>query len=224
MVGLVFSKINEAENIGYLIPTEEIRQFLKHVNKGRYDGNELLLDDYQTAENVALRKFLKIPENVTGVVITRPYSDDKDYPLQKWDVVTHVGPHAIDNQGYVDVREGLRMRFLYYVARLAKDGKIDLTILRDGEKKEVSVPVAPQREMVMPMLQDKYPEYFIYGPMVFEAATQEYVRALGGNGIRRTSRTAKSDVGSDVRQAARAGRASGGARDADVSASAHQGL
>ncbi len=183
VVGLVFSKINEAENIGYLIPTEEIREFLKHSDKGKYDGNELLLDDYQTAENDALRKFLKMPSEITGVVITRPYSDDKDYPLKKWDVVTHVGTHAIDNQGYVDVREGLRMRFLYYVARLAKDGKIALTILRDGEKKEVSVPVAPQREMVMPMLQDKYPDYFIYGPMVFEAASQEYVRALGGNGL-----------------------------------------
>ena len=29
----------------------------------------------------------------------------------------------------LDVREGLRMRFLYYVARLAKDHKIALTIL-----------------------------------------------------------------------------------------------
>jgi len=124
-----------------------------------------------------------MPADVTGVIITKPYSDDKDYPLRKWDVVTHVGSHTIDNQGYVDVREGLRLRFLYYVARLAKDGKIDLKIRRDGEEKEVSVPVAPRREMVMPTLQDGYPDYFIYGPLVFEAATQEYVRALGGNGI-----------------------------------------
>ena len=138
----------------------------------------LLLDEYQTAENEALRKFLKIPADVTGIVITKPYSDDEDYPLKQWDVITHVGTHAIDNQGYVDVRDGLRMRFLYYVARLAKDGKIDLTILRDGEKKEVSVPVAPRRETVLPTLQDEYPEYFIYGPLVFEVASQEYVRAL----------------------------------------------
>ena len=117
IVGLVFSKINEAENIGYLIPTDEIREFLKHAKDGKYEGNMLLLDEYQTAENEALRKFLKIPDDVTGVVITRPYSDDKDYPLKQWDVVTHVGTHAIDNQGYVDVRDGLRMRFLYYVAR-----------------------------------------------------------------------------------------------------------
>lgn len=183
IVGLVFSKINEAENIGYLIPTDEIREFMKHVKDGKYDGNMLLLDEYQTAENEALRKFLKIPDDVTGIVITDPYSDDKDYPLKQWDVVTHVDSHAIDNQGYVDVRDGLRMRFLYYVARSAKDGKIDLTILREGEKKDVSVPVAPRRETVIPTIQDGYPEYFIYGPLVFEVASQEYVRGLGGNGM-----------------------------------------
>lgn len=185
IVGLVFSKINEAENIGYLIPTNEIRSFLKAADDGKkkYDGNAMLLDDFQTAENEALRKFLKIPADVTGIVINKPYRDDDDYPLKKWDVITAIGPHTIDNQGYVDVREGLRMRFLYYVAQLAKDGKVDLTILRDGEKKQVSVPVAPRRDTVLPMLQDEYPEYFIYGPLVFEVASQEYVRALGAQGM-----------------------------------------
>ena len=183
IVGLVFSKINAAENIGYLIPPDEIREFLKHVDEGKYEGNMLLLDEYQTAENAALRKYLKIPADVTGIVINKPYRDDDDYPLKQWDVITHVGPHAIDNQGYVDIRDGLRMRFLYYVTRLAKDGKIDLTILRNGEKKEVTVPVAPRRETVLPTLQEKYPEYFIYGPLVFEVASQEYVRALGGSGM-----------------------------------------
>jgi S1-C subfamily serine protease len=183
IIGLVFSKIVAAENIGYLIPTEEIRQFLAGSKDGKYAGNMLLLDDFQTAENDALRKFLKIPDDVTGVVVNRPYGDDDDYPLKKWDVITHVGTHAIDNQGYVDIRDGLRMRFLYYVARLAKDGKIGLTIRRNGEKKEVSVPVAPHRDFVVPMLEDEYPEYFIDGPLVFAVATQEYVRALGPNGI-----------------------------------------
>lgn len=183
VVGLVFSKINEAENIGYLIPTEEIREFLKGVSNGKYTGNMLLLDEYQTAENDALRAFLKLPTEVTGVVITKPYRDEDDYPLKQWDVVTHVGSHAIDNQGYVDVREGLRMRFLYYVARLAKEGKVALTVVRKGEKQDLTVPVAPRREFLVPILEDQYPDYFIYGPLVFAVATQEYVRALGANGL-----------------------------------------
>jgi S1-C subfamily serine protease len=183
IVGLVFSKIAEAENIGYLIPPEEIRSFLRDVSDGEYTGNMLLLEHFQTAENEALRKFLKMPADTTGLIVTRPYRDDDDYPLKKWDVVTHVGVHAIDNQGYAEVREDLRLRFLYYVSRLANDGHVPLTILRDGEKKEVSVPVEPRRDFLVPLLEDGYPQYFIYGPLVFTAATQEYVRSLGGQGM-----------------------------------------
>ena len=141
IAGLVFSKIQEADNIGYLIPPEEIRSFLDDVADGKYEGNPLLLDDYQTAENPALRSYLKLERESTGIVVKRPYSDDESYPLQQWDVVTHVGPHSIDNQGYVEVRDGLRLRFLYYVSKLAQDGKVPLTIMRDGEVLEVSAPV-----------------------------------------------------------------------------------
>jgi S1-C subfamily serine protease len=183
IVGLVFSKIAEAENIGYLIPPEEIRAFLAGLEDGKYQGNCMLFDQFQSAENSALRKYLELPDDVTGIVVTKPYRDDDDYPLREWDVVTHVGPHPIDNQGYCDVRDGLRLRCMYYVARLAKDGKIELTIRRDGEKKTVSVPVSPRRDFLIPLLEDGYPEYFIYGPLVFTAATQEYVRGLGGNGL-----------------------------------------
>jgi S1-C subfamily serine protease len=183
LVGLVFSKIAEAENIGYLIPPEEIRTFLSDVSDGSYSGNLLLVDSFQTAENDALRQSLKIPGDATGLIVTKPYRDDEDYPLKKWDVVTHVGEHAIDNQGYVDVREGLRMRFLYYVSRLATDGKVALAILRNGERMEISVPVMPRREFLVELLEDRYPEYFIYGPLVFTAASQEYVRGLGSNGM-----------------------------------------
>jgi PDZ domain len=68
------------------------------------------------------------------------------------------------------------------VPKLAKDGEIELTVLRDGESKKVRVPVSPDRNLLIPPLKNKYPEYFIYGPIVFTPATQEYLRALGGQG------------------------------------------
>jgi S1-C subfamily serine protease len=184
IAGLVFSKIQEAENIGYLIPPEEIQAFLTDASDGTYDGKPLLFEGCQTAENEAVREYLKIAKDTTGVIVAEAqHVDDEDYPLKKWDVITHVGPHAVDNQGYVEVRDGLRLKFLYYVQKLADDGVIELTILRDGESKVIRVPVSPDRDLVIPTIKDQYPEYFIYGPMVFTAATQEYVRNLGGAGV-----------------------------------------
>ena len=183
IAGLVFSKIEEADNIGYLIPPEEIRTFLDDAADGHYDGKPLLFDSYQTAENDAVRAFLKMKKEATGLIVAEPGSSAEDYPLKKWDVITHVGGRPVDNQGYVEVRDGLRLKYMYYVPKLQKDGRIELGILRDGEAQKVDAPVATDRELVIPTIKDQYPDYFIYGPLVFTAATQEYIRALGGAGM-----------------------------------------
>ena len=51
LVGLVFSLIQNAQNIGYLIPVEEIQLFLDDVNDGVYDGKPQTHDLIQTVEN-----------------------------------------------------------------------------------------------------------------------------------------------------------------------------
>ena len=62
ITGLVFSGIREADNIGYLIPAEEIQAFLTDAGDGQYDGKPLLFESYQTAENDALRAYLEDAE------------------------------------------------------------------------------------------------------------------------------------------------------------------
>ena len=38
MIGLAFSHLGGAENIGYIIPCEEIELFLKDIASGHYHG------------------------------------------------------------------------------------------------------------------------------------------------------------------------------------------
>ena len=38
MIGLTFSRLVNAENIGYIIPSEEIELFLQDIADGHYDG------------------------------------------------------------------------------------------------------------------------------------------------------------------------------------------
>ena len=51
LVGLVFSLIQNAQSIGYLIPVEEIQLFLTDIADGKYDGKPQLYDYLQTVEN-----------------------------------------------------------------------------------------------------------------------------------------------------------------------------
>lgn len=181
MVGLAFSGATNAQNIGYIIPNEEVELFLKDVADGRYDGKPAMYDDIQTLENPALRDYLKLAKSVEGVVVQRPYVSDPAYPLKEWDVITRIGDYPIDNQGMVKLGGNLRVRFQYRVQQLARDGKLALTIVRDGKPMAIELPVSHQHKMLIADLDGGYPPYFIYGPIVFSRASAEFMAGLGSN-------------------------------------------
>ena len=88
IIGLAFSKLGgDSQNIGYIIPNEEVDLFLKDIADGRYDGKPAMYDDLQTLENPALREYLKLDKSVAGMVVHRPYRTDAGYPLKEWDVI-----------------------------------------------------------------------------------------------------------------------------------------
>lgn len=178
IVGLVFSKISKADNIGYLIPVEEINTFLADVEDGTYDGKPTLYDELQTTENEALRDKLGLQTQMGGVLVRQPYGRDDTYPLKPWDVITHIGPHPLDNLGNVRIENDLRLDFRYMVPQLATENTVGLTVLRDGATIDVSVPVRRKLSLLIPSLDGAYPRHFIYGPLPFTSATQEFVGTL----------------------------------------------
>jgi S1-C subfamily serine protease len=181
MIGLAFSGVTGANNIGYVIPNEEIELFLSDIADGRYDGKPLLLDSIQTLENPALRQHLKLDKSVEGAVVHRPYRSDAAYPLKEWDVITRIGDYPIDNQGMVKLGPNLRVRFQYRVQQVTKDGKVPLTVVRGGKTLQVQVPVGGPRQLLIPSLDGAYPSYFVYGPIVFTRATSDFLSFIGTN-------------------------------------------
>lgn len=176
VIGLVFSRLNSSDNIGYIIPSEEIELFLKDVADGTYDGKPLMHDQLQTLENDALRPFLKLDKKAAGMIVHVPDEKSDDYPLKEWDLITKIGDHDIDSTGMVTIKDGLRLHFQYYIQRLAKDGKVPLTVIRKGETKSIELPVNAKHPMLIESLQGRYPSYFVYGPLVFSTATAELDR------------------------------------------------
>jgi hypothetical protein len=72
--------IQNAQNIGYLIPVEEIQLFLDDIADGVYDGKPQTHDLIQTVENEALRKRLRLPKGINGVMVAQPYQAEPIYP------------------------------------------------------------------------------------------------------------------------------------------------
>jgi S1-C subfamily serine protease len=181
MIGLAFSRLGDAQNIGYIIPNEEIELFLKDIADGHYDGKPALFDELQTLENPALRAFLKLDKSVSGIVIHQPYDDSAGYPLKEWDVITRIGDTPVDDQGMVTVNGDLRVNFRYMIQKIARDSHVPLTIVRNGKTLNVSLPLITQRPQLVPDLHGEYPPYFIYGPLVFSRASSLFTAFLNNN-------------------------------------------
>src|SRR5205823_6267429 len=96
-------------------------------------------------------------------------------PLKKWDVLTKIGDYEIDNIGMVRVKDNLRLRFQYLIQKLARDGSVPMSLVRDGKEMTVQLPVSPKHDMLIMDLQGKYPSYFVLGPLVFSPVTAEYL-------------------------------------------------
>ena len=178
MIGLVNSGIRGADNIGYIIPSEEIDLFLNDIGDGKYDGKPMIRDQLQTLENDALRAMLGFTKKSVGFVVHEPDSTADTYPLKKWDVITKIGDHEVDNVFMTKVRDDLRLRFEYYLQTLTKDGKVPLTVVREGKEVAIELPVSPKDDELIRPLLSSYPSYFIYGPLVFSVASAEFVNTL----------------------------------------------
>jgi S1-C subfamily serine protease len=182
MIGLVCSKLVTAENIGYLIPAEEIRIFLKDCADGKYNGQYALYGvALQTTENDALRKRLGLPKETTGIMVNTVKSKDPNFPLKPFDLITHIGDNSIDNEGDVKLNENLRVASGYLIPRLAKEGKIEMTIVRDGKVLKVEAPVSIESKKLIRFKGFTYPRYFIYGPMVFTEIPYIDIKQLFSN-------------------------------------------
>ena len=183
MVGLAFSRLGgTTQNIGYIIPCEEIELFLKSIDsKGNYDGKLAMYDDLQTLENPALRSFLHLDPAVKGMIVHRPNNSEASYPLKQWDVITKIGDTAVDDQGMIKVNDHLRVHFPYEIQRIAKQEKVPLTVVRQGKTMTIDMPLLKHRPQLIPETEGKYPSYFIYGPLVLSEATTDFLSGMRRN-------------------------------------------
>ena len=185
MIGIIFNRLDDADNIGYIIPNEEIDLFLKDVADGAYDGKPQVVETMQAAQNKALRASLKLPKDVNGVLCRRPAGLDAASPIRPMDVVAEIGGHPIDVAGKVKVDGELRVDYRYLVQKLAVDGRVPVKVYRDGGPLAMMLPVTkgPATRKVLPKLMGREPSYFVWGPLAFAASTDDYLDDFDREGM-----------------------------------------
>ncbi len=164
MIGVISG---HAENIGYIIPNQEIDDFLTDVADGHYEGKPYIFDQLQTMENEALRGKLGLPKTVRGLMVREPKRRDPSYPLKEFDILTRIGTHEIDNEGMIQADDNLRLSFMSQVPKLVKNGTVPVSIVRAGKTVEVALPVSCEPDRLLRGYDGRYPSYFVCGPLTF---------------------------------------------------------
>jgi hypothetical protein len=179
VVGVAFQGTAQLENVGFFIPTEVVAHFLSDVRDGRYDGYPELGVMTQTLENPAARAAAGMAPGERGVAVFFVFPESSaDGLVFPGDVLLRAQGHEVANDGTVAV-DGLRFEFGVLVDRLQVGETMTLTVLREGSRREIEIPLRtypPQRRFANTY--DDPPRYFVYAGMAFVPLDREMLETF----------------------------------------------
>jgi hypothetical protein len=177
MIGIAFQ--SKSEKVGYIIPVPVIAGFIDDISRGVVDGTSDLGIFWQKIENVAMRSWLKLRSDQSGVLISRVlYRSSSWGTLQEGDVLMKIGDVGISCDGMVPLRGHERVDFTYLLTGKQLTSTIEVEVLRDGEPRTLMLELRRPVAMVAPPQYASHPTYFIFAGLVFMRLTYEYIKFL----------------------------------------------
>ncbi len=178
LVGIVMQMRKSSQNIGYIIPSTEIKHYLKDIEDGRVDGYPTLGIVAQKMENPTIEELYKLPEKGVGVLVDYIIpSSPSEGILKENDVILDIDGYKIYANGKIEFRKGELTSFVYALDRHQIGDVVGLTVLRDGKREKLKVKLSKTREALKLIKRYRYhpfATYFIYGGYVFVPASKEY--------------------------------------------------
>ncbi|XP_019441797.1 PREDICTED: protease Do-like 2, chloroplastic isoform X4 [Lupinus angustifolius] len=177
-IGVAFQVLRseDAENIGYVIPTTVVSHFLSDYEKnGRYTGFACLGVLIQKLENPVLRAYLKVKSN-EGVLVRRvePTSDANNV-LKEGDVIVRFDDVRVGCEGTVPFRSNERIAFHYLISQKFPGDTAELGIIRAGTSMKVKVVLNPRVHLVPYHIDGGQPSYIIIAGLVFTPLSEPLI-------------------------------------------------
>ena len=185
IVGIAFQGLYgpNIENIGYMVPSPVIQNFLTDVTGDHFDGIPEMGIKLQKMENPDLRRKFKMPPNRTGVMVTKVYPDSPAQKLLKPDdIILSVDDNDVENDGTIIFRKGERTYLGYAWQKKQMNEKLSLKISRYGKISDIVVNLNRHigfERVVANKQYDQPATYFIAGGLLFEPLTRNYLEEYG---------------------------------------------
>nr|GLL22333.1 protease Do-like 9 [Ipomoea trifida] len=183
-VGIAFQSLKheDAENIGYVIPTPVIMHFIQDYEKnGAYTGFPILGVEWQKMENPDLRLSVGMKSDQKGVRIRRidPTSPESKV-LKPSDIILSFDGVNIANDGTVPFRHGERIGFSYLVSQKYTGDSSAIKVLRTCETHTFNIKLASHKRLIPAHNKGRPPSYYIIAGFVFTTVSVPYLRSEYG--------------------------------------------
>ncbi|KAG4137354.1 hypothetical protein ERO13_D07G066701v2 [Gossypium hirsutum] len=184
-VGIAFQSLrqDEAENIGYVIPTPIIQHFIQDYEKNEaYTGFPILGIEWQKMENPDLRKAMGMKPEQKCVRIRRvdPTAPESEV-LKSSDIVLSFDGVDIADDGTVPFRHGERIGFSYLVSQKYTGDCSAIEVLRNSEILNFNIKLTSSRRLIPAHNRGKPPSYYIIAGFVFTTVSVPYLRSEYGD-------------------------------------------
>lgn len=177
VVGIAFQgqANSKTESLGYIIPPDIIRHFLKDVEDGKVDGYPGELFEFDGLESPVKRRYYRMAEELTGVVIDHVYPVAGNTAVRMDDVILEIDGYKVSNNGRIRL-EGGKARSVRYPLYTRQVGeKIPIKVLRNGAVVETFITAAKRNSRTRGWMYDLRPDYLVYGGFVFTTVSYDYL-------------------------------------------------
>jgi S1-C subfamily serine protease len=190
LTGVLMSYDSQSSNAN-VIPAPVIEHFLKDAADGKYEGFPRAGYGFSAMRDPALRRYSKVPEDVTGgVFITETLAggSSESGGVRKGDVLIAVDNFQIDRDGNYDdpaygkLAAGHLLSTLHFVG-----DTVAFHVLRDGKKEKVEVKLerkASSEYVSDPYIIDTPPRFYVLGGLILQELSRQYLREFSGPGER----------------------------------------
>ena len=176
LVGIAVQFLDEAENVGYMIPVSVVRRFLKDLDDGRIDGLPTLGIMVQAMESPALRQSSGMADEQTGTLVTWvDHGSPAGGVLQPRDVLLSIDGHTIANDMTVVWPRIGRLHFSEVVQSKQVGDSTEVEVLRDGQPLEKRIKLTPHTPLVPGRRRSDTPRYLVFGGVVFIPLSVDYL-------------------------------------------------
>lgn len=177
IVGVAFQVLDnsQADNIGYMVPIPIISRFFEDIKDSKYDGVPGFGIISQKMENEDLRKFYKMPEYTTGILVRRVFYDSSVWgKLKKGDIITKIDGVDVGNDKTIVLRKSERVDYDYIISKHQVGDKITVDVIRDANPLKLTIELKPTHSLVEGPFYDIEPSYYIYGGLFFTKLTKNF--------------------------------------------------